>query len=872
MLNTIDLRVEYRTNPINVFTAKPRFSWKIQSDKTDLLQTAYSIEVAESPDFSPLLWKSGMVASGESHLVTYGGTDIVSSSRYYWRVKIRDNQGEESLWSETAFFETTMLSGKEWQAIFISGEDKNAGNSSAAHMLRKEFQVSGELKSARLYSSAKGIYVTYVNGKKAGDEVLAPGWTEYKHRLLFQTSDVTPYIKNGTNALGFMVGPGWYKGDLAGWLNKRNVYGIQTAVIAQLRLEYKDGRVEIISSDDTWKCDLSPVTYSELYNGETYDARLEQDGWSCGSFNEGKWKPVNIESTDISNLAPHDGVPVKEHEVFKPASMFNTPKGETVIDFGQNISGWVRFKVKGKAGDRVKIRHAEALDSGGNIYTENLRKAKQTIEYIHGGKGEEVYSPHFTFQGFRYISVDEWPGEICTDNFEARAIYSDMRPTGEFICSHSLLNQLVSNVSWSMKGNFVDIPTDCPQRDERLGWTGDAHVFTYAANYLMETAPFFKKWLRDLSVSQLQDGQVPHVVPDVLFDIADTDKIITGNAGGSGWADGAVGIPWFLYVCFGDKGILEEQYPSMKKWVDYIRKVSQDGTLFNVGFQFGDWVALDAEEGSYFGATPTDLIATAFYAYSTEILAKTASRLGKNDDAAKYAVLRKKIEIAYHKEFFTPDGVLKARTQTAHLLSLAFNLTPPEFKKQTINALVELFAEKNNHLNTGFLGTPYICKALSDNGRADLAYELLLKEDFPSWLFQITKGATTVWEHWDGIKPDGSMWSPNMNSFNHYAYGAVCDWVFGAVGGLDTDHEKIAYKRIIMRPIFATDVITWAKTRYESVYGLVSIHWEKKNGNVQINITVPPNATAELVIYEAKAELGSGSYSFVYSNGLLNRD
>ena len=880
-LRVTDPRVEYRTNPQNVFTGKPRFSWKIQSGKSNLLQTNYRIEVAENPDFSLPVWDSGKVCSAESHLVAYGGAELKSSSRYFWRVKINDNQGEESPWSETAFFETTLLSNTEWQALFISAEDSSAGESSAAHMLRKEFAVSGNVKRAKLFASAKGMFIAYINGQKAGSDVLSPGWTEYKHRLLFETYDITSSIINGANVLGFMVGPGWYKGDLAGWLEKRNVYGSQTAIIAQAHLEYEDGRVEIISSDAAWKCDKAPVVYSELYNGELYDARLEQEGWNRSGFNDSAWQDVNIESSNTEILKPHDGVPVKEHETFHPVSMFKTPAGDTVIDFGQNISGWVSFKVKGNAGDRVKIRHAEALDAEGNFYTANLRRAKQHIEYILSGRDEEKYSPYFTFQGFRYIAVDEWPGELNKDNFQAKAIYSDIRSSGEFTCSHAKLNQFVSNVRWSMKGNFVDIPTDCPQRDERLGWTGDAHVFMNAANYLMETAPFFRKWLRDLAASQLEDGQVPHVVPDVLNDISKLDSKIQGDAGATVWADAAVGVPWSLYLTFGDMGILEEQYPSMKKWVDYIHNVSQDGTLFNVGFHFGDWVALDAKEGSYFGATPTDLVATAFYAYSSDLLSKTAALLGKEHDAKKYATLREKIGEAYKNEFFTPNGRLAAKTQTAHILSLALDLTPPEFKERTIHKLAELIAEENNHLTTGFAGTPYVLQALTDNGRADLAYELMLKEDFPSWLYQINKGATTIWEHWDGIKPDGSMWSPNMNSFNHYAYGSVCDWVFRVIGGLDTDRKEVAYKRAAFNPLLASEEISWAKTSYESVYGLVAISWEKKDGNVTVDITVPPNTSAVLTLPGARAgiingvqfaetkngalsELGSGSYSFAY--------
>jgi alpha-L-rhamnosidase len=380
-------------------------------------------------------------------------------------------------------------------------------------------------------------------------------------------------------------------------------------------------------------------------------------------------------------------------------------------------------------------------------------------------------------------------------------------------------------------------------------------------------------------VSQFPDGRIPHVVPDVRNEINEQGEKITGHAGATAWADAALGIPWRTYVDFGDKDILEEQYPSMKKWVDYIHKTAQDGTLFNVGFHFGDWVALDAKEGSYFGATPTDLIATAFYAYSTDILAKTAALLGKNEDAKNYATLKEEICKAYRNEFFTPNGRLAARTQTAHILSLAFNLTPPEYKARTFNTLVELIAEQNNHLSTGFLGTPYVCQVLSDNGRADLAYELMLKEDFPSWLYQITKGATTIWEHWDGIKPDGSMWDPNMNSFNHYAYGAICAWVFGTIGGLNTDPEKVAYKHSILRPIIATEEISWAQTHYESEYGLIAISWEKKDRNIHVQVTVPPNTTATLILPGAKTGtisgimftevpggattlLGSGLYSF----------
>ena len=883
MVRLRDLRVEYRTNPIDIGTGTPRFSWKIEADDRGVKQSAYAIEVALDGGFGSPLWQSGKVLSRESHLVRYGETpaapSLESSKRYFWRVKVWDHRGAESPWSEAAFFETTLLGAGEWQAVFISAEDENAGARSAGTLLRKEFVVSGPVKSARLYAGAKGLYRAVVNGRRAGAEVLSPGWTEYKERLLFQTYDVTDSVSPGANVLGLMIGPGWYKGDLAGWLGKRNVFGKRAAGIAQLRLEYDDGRVEIIPTDASWQGAPGPVVYSEIYHGETYDARLEQPRWDEPGFTGAGWKPVYIESTDTGILRPQDGPPVKEQECLKPRSLFTTPQGERVIDFGQNISGWVRFKVRGQAGDRVKLRHAETLDAAGNFYTENLRSAKQTITYTLKGGGLETYSPFFTFQGFRYVAVDEYPGALDLDNFEAVAVYSDMRPAGEFSCSYPKLNQFISNARWSMKDNFVDIPTDCPQRDERLGWTGDAEIFCRAAAYFMETAPFFKKWLRDLAVSQFPDGRVPHVVPDILNLSPAGDKINT-EAGSCAWADAAVIIPWTLYTYFGDREILEEQYPSMKKWVEYIRGAAQDGLLFNTGFHFGDWVALDAKEGSYFGATPNDLTATAFYAYSASLLARSAAILGKGEDAARYNKLREDIGEAYRKEFFTPSGRLAARTQTAHILSLAFDLTPASYKQRTVDTLVALIAEQNNHLSTGFVGTPFVCQVLADNGHLELAYELLLKEDFPSWLYQVTQGATTVWEHWDGLKPDGTMWSPDMNSFNHYAYGAISDWVFSAVGGLDTDREHPAFARSILRPCPGGG-ITWAETKYESVYGRIALRWETGGGKIALSVTVPPNTEAELTLPRAKpgtiggvdfaparggaaAVLGSGSYAFAY--------
>ncbi|HZJ83379.1 MAG TPA: family 78 glycoside hydrolase catalytic domain, partial [Clostridia bacterium] len=638
----------------------------------------------------------------------------------------------------------------------------------------------------------------------------------------------------------------------------------------------------IISSDQNWKVSDSAILYSELYHGETYDARREQKGWDCPGFDDKDWGNANIVDQDMSILVPQDGVMITRQETLKPQSIFTTPKDELVIDFGQNISGWVKFNVEGKAGDRVVLKHAEVLDAEGNFYTTNLRSAKSRIEYILKGEDIETFEPHFTFQGFRFMKIEEYPGDVDIDNFEAIVIHSDMEQTGSFSCSNELVNKLHKNILWGLKGNFVDIPTDCPQRDERLGWTGDAQVFMNATCYLMGTRPFFKKWFRDIRAGQLENGGIPYVIPDVLTKVSEDGKPVKDSHSATGWGDAAVICPWILYQTYGDIQILEEQYDSMKAWVEYIRGQAQGGVLWNTGFHFGDWVALDAKEGSYFGATPNDLTATAFYAYSTDLLKKTADILGKDEDVEEYSKLHSSIVKAFGDEFFTPNGRLAAPTQTSHILSLMFGLVPEEYKERTIDGLIKLLDENDGHLLTGFLGTPYFCHVLEQNGRLEEAYKLLLKEDYPSWLYPVKMGATTIWEHWDGIKPDGSMWSPDMNSFNHYAYGAVADWLYGAVAGIKPDPEIPGYKRILIKPQPGGG-LTYAQAQYISVYGKVSIKWSIENDKMMVDIVIPHNTRAHIILPQAdpsaiegedvgfkaccggsETEVGSGSYHFTY--------
>jgi len=869
MLELKRLRCEYFDTPIAVATGRPRLGWTIASDSRDLVQTGYRVQVALDEGFASLAWDSGETESGESVVVPYGGSALKPRTRYFWRARIRARSGAaatvECPWSASTWFETAMAA-SDWKASFVSAEGEGSWLDSKGMRLRKEFTLAAGLVSARLYSSALGVYELSLNGQPVGDEVLAPGWTSYGKRLLFQSHDVTELVKQGGNALCATTAPGWYKGDLAGWLGRRNVYGGRTALIAQLVLRYADGREETVATDGSWRTSEGPVLYSEIYHGETYDARLETPLWDKAGFDDSSWSRASVLEADLGRLCPADGPPVRRRERFKPLSLIVTPKGERVLDFGQNIAGLLRFTVSGKRGDRVLLRHAEVLDAQGNFYTANLRSAKAKITYILAGGGSESYEPHFTFMGFRYVCVDEWPGTLDPTAFEAAAIYSDMEQTGSFECSNAMLNKLHSNIVWGLKGNFVDIPTDCPQRDERMGWTGDAQVFIGTAAFLMGVEPFFRKWLRDLAADQKESGGVGFVVPDIFVDFVAPGGEVTQTHSSTGWGDAATICPWTIYTRYADRDLLEEQYPSMRAWVEYIRARARDGLLWDTGFHFGDWVALDAKEGSYFGATPNDFTATAFYAKSAELLAKAAAVLGKPQDALAYRTLCDRIVAAFRAEFFSPGGRIAVRTQTACVLALDFGLAPPAQRDRVRDTLLALIKENDGHLVTGFLGTPYLCRALADSGALDAAYALLLREAYPSWLYQVAKGATTVWEHWDGLKPDGTMWSPDMNSFNHYAYGSIGEWMHQAVAGICADEGAPGYKKIIFKPRPGGG-LTRAKASLMTVHGLAAIEWRIEKEELKVDLTVPHNATARFtppISLSKELDLGSGAHSFSF--------
>ncbi|BBT70636.1 MULTISPECIES: alpha-L-rhamnosidase [Enterobacteriaceae] len=860
----------------------PVFGWVIASDRRDVAQHSWQLQLAEDEDFSALLYDSGVTRDARSNNITLPAREWADSTRYFARVRISDNHGEESGWSPLASW-VSGLPAARWQGEFISAETPQDKDNSRGTLLRHVFALppSEEIVSAVVHASALGLYQLWINGEKVGCDELAPGWTSYHHHLLYQTWDVSDRLCGGENVIGAMVGAGWYKGDMS-FNRYRNYYGEQTGFICQLVVTLRDGSQRVIVSNACWQASDSAILFSEIYDGETYDARLAQQGWSEPGFAASGWRAVTLLSVSKDVLQPQTACPVQEIARLAPRALFTTPKGETVIDFGQNLSGWVAFRVRGAAGDSVKLRHFEVLDAEGNVYLANLRTAKQRIDYTLRGDEEERYHPHFTFQGFRYVQIECWPGTPTLADFSAVVLHSAMTPTGSMETSNADLNQLHHNILWGLKGNFVDIPTDCPQRDERLGWTGDAQIFCRTASYLMQTDTFFAKWLTDLQHDQTPEGGVPHVIPDILTGKCDNDRFLSHGRthSAAAWADAAVINPWTLYLMYGDTQTLARQYGSMKAWVEFMRANAVDN-IWSWKLQFGDWVALDAKEGSYFGATPNELTCMAYYALSTQLLSKSAKVLGFEDDAVEYLALHAAIVDCFHREFFTANGRLAARTQTAHILALYFQLVPQAHRERTVQTLLELLAEQDGHLVTGFVGTPYFCHALSENGQADAAWQLLLKEDFPSWLYQVKAGATTIWEHWDGVKPDGTMWSPDMNSFNHYAYGAIGEWLYRAAAGINTEEHAPGFKHSVLRPIPGGG-LAWLKARYASVYGEIGVRWQQSGQTIALEVDIPPNTRSTLILDRARtlletddidftpmdggyaAEVGSGHYRVVF--------
>jgi alpha-L-rhamnosidase len=871
MITIANLTSEYRKNPIGLFTAKPFLSWLLEGAEEGIFQKEYRIQVAETEedllDGKNLIIDSQWIVSTASTLVPYPGKEVLPGARVYWRVKVKTVKGGESEYSEPAFFETSL---NRLSADWISSPLVPVVNSlRPVPLFRKIYRITKPVKQARLYATARGVYIPHINGNRMDRTLFNPGCTNYNKRILFETFDITNELHEGDNCFGAELSTGWYAGYY-GYEGNCNNFGNKLAYCAEIHLQFCDGTQTVLKTDSSWKTSLGPIKFSEIYLGETYDARKEIPGWDKPDFEDEDWVFAAKEDCSHSVLYPHEGYPVIRAGELPALKIITTPSGDTVFDMGQNFVGWVKVRLQGKAGSRFCCDFAEVLDKNGEFYTENLRIEGIKDTYILKGEGQEVFEPSFTFHGFRYVRILEKPSDIGLSDIIGVVIHSEMPSTGEFSCDNPDLNQLYHNIIWGQKGNFLDIPTDCPQRDERLGWTGDAQVFIKTAAYNFDVAPFFRKWLRDVASEQDDQGQIPVVIPNVLRGMNHPPY------GAAGWGDAAIICPWNLYLTYGDIAELQEFYPMMQAWNAFV-KSRCTGYLWKNDFQFGDWLALDqpADSPSCFGGTDKDQVATCFFAYSTSLMVKAAKVLKREDDAKRYQQLYENIANAFFCEYVSPLARIGSNTQTSYILALMFDLLPEEYCQGALNRLVGDIEGRDFHISSGFLGISYLLPVLARFGRQDVAYKLLLQDSFPSWLYPIRQKATTIWERWDGIKPDGEFQTPGMNSFNHYAYGSVGAWMYENILGF-TGNPGFSQVFFVF-PEYCP--LGSAEGGFASIHGKITSAWKKDKNRAVWNISIPGNVSATLTgatrdykvvsvsgVHKNKAEtilLGSGTYQIL---------
>jgi alpha-L-rhamnosidase len=845
------VRAEHLRETLGIGTSQPRLSWRIETDAPNWIQAAYELECQRASGQQ----QTGRLDSDQSVLVDWVFAPLRSRERVSVRVRVWGKDGGESAWSEPLTIETGLLDPADWSAQFISPAwDEDTALSNPAPYLRREFEVRAGMKSARLYSTALGVYEAQINGERVGDHVLAPGWTVYDQRLRYQTFDVTALLREGRNAIGAILGDGWYRGRLGFGGGQRNIWGDRLALFAQLEIEYDDGTSERIVTDERWRAATGAILNNSLYDGETYDARLERFGWSLPGYDDTDWSSVRPLVRDLNKLEAPISPPIRRIERISPLAITRSPSGKVLVDFGQNLVGWLNITVNGSPGQIITLRHAEVLENG-ELSLRPLRIAEATDRYILRGEGVETWEPRFTFHGFRYAEVTGWSGELNPADICAVVIHSDLERTGWFECSDPLLNQLHKNVVWGMRGNFVDVPTDCPQRDERLGWTGDIQIFAPTATYLFDVSGFLQSWLIDLAHEQRKaGGVVAHVVPHPF------EKPL----GTAAWGDAATVVPWVHYLRFGDLGILRDQFESMRAWVDHVASVASPTRLWDKGFQFGDWLDPAAPPDNP-GQARTDkaIVATAYFARSAALVARAAELLGYGDDQRRYQALADEVRAAFAREYVTPSGRVMSDAETGYALALEFDLLPTAEQRQHAGRrLMELVRASGYHIRTGFVGTPLICDALCHSGYADAAYRLLLQQDCPSWLYPVTMGATTVWERWDSMLPDGSINPGEMTSFNHYALGAVADWMHRTIGGIAP--AEPGYRRSTIQP-HPGGGLTYAHAHHQTPYGLIQCQWEIKDGHFNLHVVVPPNTTAQVTLpgnNSAVLDVGSGTWQW----------
>ena len=833
-------RTEYLIDPIGIDERLPRLSWELRDGRPGATQTAYRIEFGDAS--GKVLFDTGKVSSAESTQVVYGGPGLADRQRVVWRVRVWDAEGKEGEWSAPAFFEVGI--GGKLDGKWISSDDVGGPRTTAPPpYLRRGLALPASPVRARLYVTALGIYEARINGRKVGNDELTPGWSDYRKTVYYQTYDVTALLQKGQNVLAAILGDGWYAGTVE-WRG-RQFYGDRPMLMARLEVECSDGSKQLVTTDGAWKVGLGEILESDLLNGESIDLRRSLPGWDAPGFDDGDWRAAREFAPTHGQLIGQAHEPVRVMQTLKPVATFEKagwPSNRYIVDFGQNLVGKLRLKLAGEPNTTVRVRYSEILKNGPatrpgeeEVYTENLRSARQTDFFTLGASGEGVFETRFTFHGFRYAEIQAWPGKLTSHEAEALVMHSAYEATGSFECSDPLVNQLQRNIEWGWRGNSVDVPTDCPQRDERLGWTGDAQVFVRTATFNFDTAAFWSKWARDVSDAQKPSGAVPATCPS-------TD--IMSNDGGPAWADAALICPHTIHLSYGDKRLLERQYASFKAFVGFLDATQRDGVRGIDGLGswggFGDWLSINAE-------TPKELIGSAFYAHAHRLMSEIAGALGKTSEAAVHHQTHLDLAAKFRHRYLTAAGKIVAQTQTAALLALQFELLLPEQRKTVADELVANIRSRGTKLSCGFVGSPYLNHVLTREGHLDIAYELLHQKQWPSWLYAVTQGATTIWERWDGWTHDKGYQDAGMNSFNHYAYGAVGAWLYEVVAGLDTAEPGYRKLRLAPQPPRKPGGLTHAKARLRTPYGFAESGWKVDGGKLQCRFVVPPNSTAVLV-------------------------
>ena len=851
-------------------------SWIISSNENiyNCNQSAYQIIVSSSPDKltekDADLWSSGKVKSDACSQIAYNGVLLHSEQKCYWKVRVWVNNGDYSLWSETAEWGMGLIEEKDWQAQWI-GDKPDATQKAyteylenidqdkipsiknirpvppASPVLRKKFPLKKEIESALLYVSALGYYEISLNGKKVGDHVLAPEWTDYNMRVQYQVYDVKNDLWQGDNVLSAVLGDGWYLGMIGPtkWHRdypRRGVYGNDRRLIARLSVTYKDGTKDAVCSDGSWKINSTGyIIDADNFLGEKIDARLQDENWTDPGFNDDGWGKVYVDNDIIKNLEFQKNEPVRIYKYLPPVKILQSG-GKYIVDFGQNITGWIKLRITGTKGSVVRIRHGEMLDEDGSLYTANLAAAVQTDEYILSGK-EDIFEPSFTYHGFRYAEISGLKEAPGNEMITACAISSDPEVTGAFECSNPKLNKLWENILWTQRNNMTSVPTDCPQRDERMGWMGDAQVFCQTSMYNMDMAAFYTKWVKDIRDAQSARGTFPDIAPH-----SNKPDIRFSNA--PAWADAGIIIPWRMYENYGDRRLLEEHYEAMKRYIENIKKQNPDFLWLNdVGNQYGDWLNANTiiAEGysSTRGEVPRDVFATGFYANSARLMSKIASVLGKNEEAKEYLSLFEKIRTEFNLNYVGKDGRIKGNTQSAYALALNFNLLPKDMEEPAFRHLIECIEEYDYRISTGFITTIMMMKELVKRGRLDIAYLLIESERFPSWIYSINQGATTIWERWDGYVKGRGFQDPGMNSFCHYSIGAVGEWMYRIILGINSDENNPGWKQFTIHPQ-PGGTLKWARGFYKSINGTISVDWVKKDKIFSMNVEIPVNTRAEI--------------------------